>query len=89
MAVPKKRKTKSTRNQRRMHISLKSPALTVCQNCKEKTLRHTVCQNCGQYKGRQVIDVMKDLTKKEKKEKEKEISEKKADKPLDMEELSS
>ncbi len=89
MAVPKQRKTKSRRNQRRMHIFLKEPSLTDCQNCKEKTLRHTVCHNCGYYKGRQVIDVMKDLTKKEKKEKEKEMEEKRAEKPLNMEDLSS
>jgi large subunit ribosomal protein L32 len=39
-------------------------------------LPHTVCQNCGTYKGREMVDVMKKLTKKERKQKEKEIEEK-------------
>lgn len=37
-------------------------------------LPHTVCANCGWYKGRQVIDVLARLDKKEKKKKEKEMA---------------
>ena len=90
MAVPKQRKTKSRRNQRRMHIHLKQPFLAVCPKCGKPVLPHTVCKNCGYYKGRQVIDVLKKLTKKQKKKKEKEIKEgeKDAKKPLTMEGLS-
>jgi len=58
-------------------------------------LPHTVCFNCGYYKGVKVIDVLKKLTKKEKKLKEKEIAgkeekkeEKSTKKPLSWEELS-
>jgi large subunit ribosomal protein L32 len=55
-------------------------------------LAHTVCQGCGYYKGEEVIDVMKKLTKKERKKKEKEIEAKgeedKKPKSLSMEELS-
>ncbi len=90
MAVPKQRKTKSRRDQRRMHIYLKHPALTVCPKCGKKMRPHTVCSNCGYYKKNQVIDVTKKLSKKEKKQKEKEIEEKeeKKEKPLTMEGLS-
>ncbi len=95
MAVPKQRKTKSRRNQRRMHIFLKKPGLIKCSKCGKPVLPHTVCGFCGYYKGREVIDVMKKLTKKEKKKKEKEITSKEAEKteekktkPLTMEELS-
>jgi large subunit ribosomal protein L32 len=81
MAVPKQRKTKSRRNQRRMHIHLDRPSLVICPHCKEKKLMHTVCKACGYYKNREIIDVLKG----EKKDKEKETSKKK---PLNMESLS-
>ena len=68
---------------------MKSPGLTVCPKCGKPVLPHTLCKNCGFYKGREVIDVLKDLTKKERKRKEREMQEKeKAQKPLTMEELS-
>ena len=96
MAVPKQRKTKSRRNQRRMHLFITRAVLAFCPKCKKPVLPHTVCKNCGYYKGKQVLDVLKKLTKKEKKAKEKEI--KKAEKeqkqnppaggPLTMEEMS-
>ncbi len=91
MAVPKQRHTKSRRNRRRMHIFLKAPILVKCPKCGKPVLPHTVCQFCGYFKGREVIDVMKKLTKKEKKKKEKEIAakeEKKKEEPLSMEGLS-
>ncbi len=92
MAVPKQRKTKSRRNQRRMHIFLEAPKLTSCPKCGKLVLPHTVCLNCGFYKGIEVIDVMKKLTKKEKKKKQKEIvakgKEEKKGKSLTMEGLS-
>jgi len=90
MAVPKQRKTKSRRNQRRMHIHLDEPSFGICPKCKTPVLAHTVCKNCGYYKGKQIIDVMKKLDKKARKEKEKEIkeSEKTPKKSMTMEEMS-
>jgi large subunit ribosomal protein L32 len=73
MGVPKQKHTKSRRDKRRMHLYLKEPSLAVCQKCKKPVLHHTVCQNCGYYKGSAVIDVMKKMTKRERKQKEKEI----------------
>jgi large subunit ribosomal protein L32 len=93
--VPKQRKTKSRRNQRRMHIFAKLPVLVRCPKCGHPVLPHTVCPNCGYYKGKEVIDVLAKLTKKERKKREKEMKAKEAgekkeakEKPLSWEELS-
>ncbi|MBZ1356220.1 MAG: 50S ribosomal protein L32 [Candidatus Nealsonbacteria bacterium] len=89
MAVPKKRHTKSRRDKRRMHIFLTKPGLGTCQKCGKETMPHRICANCGYYKGREVIDVLKKLDRKEKKLKKKEIQDgKKVKKDLSMEELS-
>ncbi len=92
MAVPKQRHTKSRRNKRRMHLFIKPLLLTKCLKCGESVLPHTICLNCGFYKGKEIIDVLKKLTKREKKKKQKEIAakekERREDKPLSMEELS-
>lgn len=73
MAVPKQRKTKSRRNQRRMHLYISPAVLTLCQKCGKPVLPHTVCKSCGYYKGKEVLNVLGKLTKKERKAKEKEI----------------
>jgi large subunit ribosomal protein L32 len=92
MSVPKRRKTKSRRNQRRANIFIEPSVLTLCKKCNQTVLPHVVCQNCGYYKGIEVIDVFQKLTKKEKKQKEKEIkargAEEKKERPLSLEELS-
>jgi len=95
MAVPKKRHTKSRRNKRRSHQALKKVKLVPCPKCKELILPHHSCPFCGTYKGREVIDVLAKLTKKERKKKEKEIAEREkektkqgAKKPLNLKELS-
>ena len=90
MAVPKQHKTKSRRDQRRMHIFIRQPHLVPCPKCGRLILPHTVCPYCGYYKGRMVVDVFAKLSKKEKKKKEKEIKEgeKVPKKNLSMEELS-
>jgi len=90
MAVPKQRKTKSRRNQRRMHIHAKKPSLVDCPQCKEKKLMHTICNACGYYKGREVIDVLKEKkssSKDSSSKKDEEGSEEK-NKSLTMESLS-
>lgn len=92
MAVPKQRKTKSRRNQRRMHLYIKQATLTVCPRCKKPVRPHTVCLNCGYYKGEEIINVLGKLTKKERKIREKQIKkaeeQEKIERPLTMEELS-
>ena len=73
MAVPRHRHTKSSVHQRRMHIFITPTALTLCQKCKAKVRPHTICKHCGYYKGKEVINVMGKLTKKERKVREKEM----------------
>lgn len=75
-----------------MHLYLENPPITLCLKCKKPARSHTVCYNCGYYNGKEIIDVLGQLTKKEKKAREKEIktAEKQdtAEKPLTMEGLS-
>lgn len=74
MAVPKQRKTKGRRNNRRMHIYIEAPNLTSCTHCGKKIKPHTVCYNCGYYGKEEIINVMEKLDKKERKRREKDIS---------------
>jgi len=57
MAVPKKKTSKSRRNMRRAHDSLKSPAYVEDQTTGEYRRPHHVDMKTGIYKGRQVIQV--------------------------------
>ena len=57
-----------------MHLFIKAPALAVCPKCGKPILPHHACKSCGYYKGEEVIDVLKKLTKKERKQKEKEMA---------------
>ena len=92
MAVPKWRKTKGKRNQRRGHIFLKRPNLAKCPKCGYFVLPHTVCSYCGYYRQREVVNVLEKLEKKERKKREKEMKSQKEqeqeEKPLTFEELS-
>ena len=71
--VVRMRHTSSATGQRRSHHALKSRAYSRCPHCAKEIMPHTVCQNCGWYKGRQVIDVLAKLDKKQRKKKEKEL----------------
>ncbi|MDY6971306.1 MAG: 50S ribosomal protein L32 [Thermodesulfobacteriota bacterium] len=55
MAVPKKKKSKSKRNMRRSHDSVKMPNIATCPHCHEPVLQHHVCSGCGLYRGRTII----------------------------------
>ena len=92
MAVPKQGHTRAKVGKSRMHKYIKPVHLNVCPKCKKPVLSHTVCLNCGFYKGQEVINVLAELTKKERKIKEREIKdaekEEKQEKPITMEDLS-
>ena len=73
MAVPRHSHTRSKVGKTRMHKYIKHVVLSLCPKCKKTILPHTACKNCGYYKGVEVINVLGKLTKKEKKNREKEI----------------
>jgi len=56
MAVQKGRKTRSRRDMRRSHDSLKVAALSVDPNTGETHMRHHVTDD-GFYRGQKVIDI--------------------------------
>ena len=89
MAVPKQHRSKPRQGQRRMHIYLEGKKTSDCPKCGKPVLSHTVCESCGYYKGREVINVLAKLDKKERKKKEKEMKQnEETQKPLSMEGLS-
>ncbi|MBU3896126.1 50S ribosomal protein L32 [Patescibacteria group bacterium] len=88
MAVPKRHKTSSTRDMRRMHLFIASPRLTLCKKCNKPIKPHIVCKNCGYYKGKEEIDVLGKLTKKERKLRERDIQKTEKEKPLSAQDLS-
>jgi large subunit ribosomal protein L32 len=95
MAVPKQGHTRAKVGKSRMHKYIEPVRLSVCPKCKKPVLSHTACLNCGFYKGKEVINVLSELTKKDKKIREKEIkqvekesNQDKQEKPLTMEDMS-
>ena len=66
MTHPKKRTTQSAKNQRRSHHALKKINLTKCGKCGKPVKPHHACSACGYYGNKEVINVTKNLSKKEK-----------------------
>lgn len=96
MTVPKQKRSKSRQRKHRLHIYLKPAVLSLCPKCGKPREPHVVCWNCGYYKGREIINVLEKLDKKERKRREKdmkqkEVNEKKGtegEKPLTWEGMS-
>jgi len=55
MAVQKNRKSRSKRDSRRAHDSLKQPTLSVDQTTGEEHVRHHITSG-GFYKGKRILD---------------------------------
>lgn len=72
MSIRMRHTSGHTRN-RRSHHFLRKIGILACSKCGEPSLPHKVCKNCGFYKGKEVIDVLAKLTKKDKKNKEREL----------------
>lgn len=72
--VVRMRHTRSHTNNRRSHHALKGVVTLACPKCGTIRMPHHACANCGTYKNREVIDVLKKLSKKERKTKEAELA---------------
>lgn len=55
--LPKQKQSRTRRDKRRTHDSLKASNLVQCSNCGEMRLPHRACPDCGFYKGREVFEV--------------------------------
>ena len=71
--VIRMRHTKGKRNRVRSHHALVASSFSQCTHCSAAVRPHMLCKNCGWYRGRQVIDVLAKLDKKQRKQKEKEL----------------
>jgi large subunit ribosomal protein L32 len=54
MQAPKRRTSRSKRNQRRAHDALRPVNPVECPQCGEPALPHRVCRHCGTYRGREL-----------------------------------
>jgi LSU ribosomal protein L32P len=57
-----------------MHLFLEKPNMTVCKKCGKPVMSHIVCPACGFYKGKEVIDVLSKLDRRQRRAKEMEIA---------------
>lgn len=57
MQAPKRKTSKSVRNQRRAHDALFPRRANSCPKCGAMVLQHHVCLSCGYYRGKQFVDV--------------------------------
>jgi large subunit ribosomal protein L32 len=55
--LPKKKTSKSRQGRRRGHLSLGTPNLVVCPQCRSPRPSHQVCPVCGTYRRREVLNV--------------------------------
>lgn len=55
MAVPKKKVSKTRKNNRRSHHALTAPNVIECPECNEPRQSHRACPSCGFYNGRKVV----------------------------------
>ena len=56
MAVPKKKVSRSRRDQRRSHSALPAAAWNECPQCGETKRPHHVCTHCGFYRDRSITE---------------------------------
>jgi large subunit ribosomal protein L32 len=58
--LPKQKTSRTRRDRRRTHHSIKPHNTVQCSNCGEMRLPHRACPNCGHYKGREVVSIKDD-----------------------------
>ena len=69
--VIRMRHTRSHTKNRRSHHGLTALELSTCTNCGAKHRPHHMCLECGYYKGRKVLDIEAQKTKREERMKRK------------------
>jgi len=70
--VVRMRHTRAHTANRRSHHALKNTSLGKCEKCFKPKLAHTACLECGFYRGKIVVDKVKEVEKKQKKTKSKQ-----------------
>lgn len=65
MAVPKKRTSKAKKGMRRSHHGVKLVQLVKDPDTGQPVLPHTANPTTGKYKGREVVDVTRKITRKQ------------------------
>lgn len=69
--VVRMRHTRAHTANRRSHHALKNKNLSKCENCAKIKLPHSACLECGFYRGKMVLDKVKEVETKQKKAKTK------------------
>ena len=67
--VVRMRHTRAHTANRRSHHALVAVGLTSCPKCGAQTMRHRACLSCGSYRGREVLNVVARVEKKQAKRK--------------------
>jgi len=70
MAVPKKRTSRTKRNMRRSHHGVKLMQLVRDPETGQPIMPHTANPTTGKYKGREVLDVTRNIERKQRKTQE-------------------
>lgn len=65
------RHTRSHTRNRRSHHALQGPRISACSKCKAPHVRHRMCAQCGTYRGKEVVDVMAQVTRQAERKKRK------------------
>ena len=55
--LPKKKTSKSRQGRRRTHLSVRTPNLVLCTQCRSPRPSHQACPICGTYRRREVLNV--------------------------------
>ncbi|MBI3634380.1 MAG: 50S ribosomal protein L32 [Candidatus Yonathbacteria bacterium] len=61
--VVRMRHTRAHTANRRSHHALVGARLSKCVKCSASHIRHQVCSACGTYRGKEVVSLVKALTK--------------------------
>ena len=64
MSTQKQRHTKGRRDRARAELKLSATNLVTCTKCGAQIKAHITSPKCGFYKGKEVVDTMKKVTKK-------------------------